>query len=471
MGCVAGKPDTQEDLLANERTRPLAPLPGGTDPGNRKPLRGSYDKEYSVIRSIGLETTGRRLLVTHKPTAMERCLKEMRKGEMEEDTRSYVARVDALIALDHPNVLKVFGVYEDLPAFYVATEAWDSDLVSYLVRTDAFTEKIAATIAQQVLGGLQFLHKKKLLHRCLLPDNVLVKRGNADRLRIALRDHSASGSLSESVFASQGSLPYSAPETFYMEYSEKSDVWSAGCFLYLIISGQYPFIGHDDFQTRLEVDTRSVTYQGGNWDKVTSMAKAFISKLLTRDVDRRPTSTEALNDPWLLNFGSLKEERMDMLSLRKIEMELRLAKAVACISATPVLTAGDQQKLLDFYTKKDSSRTGQLSIKELRQGLLQLTSSEEADQWLALLSPAVPADYLSFVTSCSTIRRRQACESLRSLLADLYPEGEASLQDFKGLLGKGVVGAEAPWKKFLSKAGEGLMDVKELADRVMQVYL
>lgn len=424
-----------------------------------------------MVKTLSLEATGRRLLVSHRPTAQERCLKELRKAGMDEDARGYVSRAEALQVLDHPNVLRVFGTYEDPYAFEIATEAWDCDLVSYLVRTDALTEKVAANIAQQVLGGLQFLHKKKLLHRCLWPDNVVVRRGNADRLRIALRDYSASGSLSESGFALLGSLPYSAPETFYMEYSEKSDIWSAGCFLYILISGQYPFLGSDDFQTRLEVDTQTVSFEGGNWEKVTSMAKVFLSKLLTRDIDRRLSAADALSDPWLLSFGSLKEERLDLAGLRKMEKGLRLARAVACIAATPTLTPGEQQRLLDFYAQKDVGKSGKLGLRELRQGLVQIASSEEADLWLALLSPVVPVDFLPFVTSCSTIRRRQACESLKSLLSDLYPDGQAVLQDFKALLGKGVVGAEAPWKKFLSKAGEGVLEVKEVVERLTPVYL
>lgn len=469
MGCVAGRSAIQEELQDKGPNRPLAALPGGTE--SRKPLRGSYEKDYSVVRSLGLEATGRRLLATHRPTAMERCLKELRKAGMEEDARGYVTRAEALQALDHPNVLRVFGVYEDPFAFEIATEAWDCDLISYLVRTDSLTEKMAATIAQQIMGGLQFLHKKKLLHHCLWPDNIVVKRGNADRLRIALRDYSASGSFSESGFGLLGSLPYSAPETFYMEYSEKSDLWSAGCFLYIMLSGHFPFLGSDDFQTRLEIDTQTVAFEGGNWTKVTPMASAFLSKLLTRDIDRRITATEALSDPWLLSFGSLKEERLDLAALQKLEKGLRLARAVACIAATPVLSAGEQQRLLDFYTQKDLGKSGKLGLKELRQGLLQVASGEEADLWLALLSPVVPADFVPFVASCSTVRRRQACESLKSLLSDLYPDGQAVLQDFKDLLGKGVVGAEAPWKKFLSKAGEGLLEVKEVVERVMQVYL
>ena len=468
MGCVAGKTGT-EDLPA--ASKPRASLPSSREDTQRRPLRGSYDKEYSLIRLIALEPTGKRVLVSHKPTALERSLKSILKITIEEDLRAYLTRVESQLSLDHPNLLKPFSVFEDQFSFDIISEAWDCDLISYLLRSNHLTEKLAATFSQQILGGLQCLHKKKIIHRGVWWENIVIKRGNSDRIRVALKDFSALGGFSDGNFDIIGSLPFSAPESFYMEYSEKSDVWSAGCLLYMVVSGQYPFVGSDDFQTRLQVDTHQVTFAAGNWQKVTPHCKSFISRLLTRDIDRRPTATEALADPWLLSFGSLKEEQMDLTDLHLLAKGLKLGKAVACVTGAPLLTASEQQILIDVYTHKDANQTGKLGLKDLKIGLSQLATSEEAEQWLSLLNPTVPADFLPFVNSCVSIRRRRACLFLSSTLSEIYPEGQVPVKDFRDLLGKGVVGPEATWRKLLSKLTEEQVESKEVVDRLMQVYV
>lgn len=83
--------------------------------------------------------------------------------------------------------------------------------------------------------------------------------------------------------------------------SVKSDIWSVGIVLYVLLSGIHPF-DPDGRHTREQIianiqeGTFSITEP--LWDPISRETKSFLIKLLSRNPDDRPSAIEALGHEW-----------------------------------------------------------------------------------------------------------------------------------------------------------------------------
>lgn len=106
-------------------------------------------------------------------------------------------------------------------------------------------EKFLAPAFRSAMESLQSIHNKHFIHRDLKLDNmVLTTSGRAPVVKIidcGYFAHAPSGKLNDTSLV--GSPGYFAPEsletrTGMREYSTKTDVWQAGCALYIMLSGE-----------------------------------------------------------------------------------------------------------------------------------------------------------------------------------------------------------------------------------------
>ena len=72
----------------------------------------------------------------------------------------------------------------------------------------------------------------------------------------------------------------------------------SGILTYLLLGGQTPFIGSNDFETLQNIRNGNWIF-GDHFSNITPDAKDFISRLLNSDPNNRLTSEQALNHPWL----------------------------------------------------------------------------------------------------------------------------------------------------------------------------
>jgi len=118
-----------------------------------------------------------------------------------------------------------------------------------------FSLNVIRKFAIQALYALKFLSQHKIIHCDLKPENILLKHPN--KTGIKLIDFGSSCFESEKLYTYIQSRFYRAPEIILgIHYSTQIDMWSFGCLLYELYTGQPIFPGeseHDQLLCMMEV--------------------------------------------------------------------------------------------------------------------------------------------------------------------------------------------------------------------------
>jgi calcium-dependent protein kinase len=101
-----------------------------------------------------------------------------------------------------------------------------------------------------------------------------------------------------------GTPYYIAPEVLNKKYNEKCDIWSCGVILFILLSGQPPFNGQSDQEIMKKVRAGKFSFSEASWANVSDKAKDLITKLLTYDIDARPSAEQALQHPWITELSA-----------------------------------------------------------------------------------------------------------------------------------------------------------------------
>ena len=149
--------------------------------------------------------------------------------------------------LNHPNIVTVydFGEQDGLP--YIVMEYLPGDSLENLLRAGhkfSLIEKL--DMIRQLCLGLGYAHQKGVIHRDVKPANMMVLPGGVIKIvdfGVARLQDRAGHTQTGMVI---GTFHYIAPERLLGKTADgRSDIWSAACILYLLLTGRLPFPGDD----------------------------------------------------------------------------------------------------------------------------------------------------------------------------------------------------------------------------------
>jgi serine/threonine-protein kinase len=199
--------------------------------------RGSSLGKYRLERRIGrggfADVWKARDTVEHRDVALKVFLPET----VEEFGREAIER-EARIAsrLHHPNVVEVRNADWLDGRFVIASDLAQGSLASFTSGRRSAARSLRAI--RQVAAGLAYAHERRILHRDVKPENVLLFADG----HVALGDFGESR-LTRTIdrsFTEVGTLGYMAPEQAYGRPQFASDVFSLGLMAYQILTGVLP---------------------------------------------------------------------------------------------------------------------------------------------------------------------------------------------------------------------------------------
>jgi serine/threonine protein kinase len=148
-------------------------------------------------------------------------------------------------------LLKFEGVFETDHSFYLILEVLKGgNLLEYLMRRKTFLNiEETRTIMRNLVKGLAELEKHEVVHRDIKLENVMLR--DKDSLEPVIVDFGLAVYFWEDdyVFKNCGTPGYLSPEVIKSEngsrITTKSDVFSAGVVLHVLLTGRYLFNGKD----------------------------------------------------------------------------------------------------------------------------------------------------------------------------------------------------------------------------------
>jgi len=283
--------------LAGSQTAPLHKVSSSLGEGV---IQEPLDKYYVLGRELG---TGAFSVVregTNKKTGQKVAIKIMDKASG--DDLVYLRREIAnMKKINHPNVVKLYDVFEDATKFYLIIELVQGvELFKKIVDKGQYSEREAAHITRQFVRAIEHIHQHGIVHRDMKPENLLsVGDGKNEVVKVA--DFGLSKLLgAEKTKTMIGSPGYIAPEVLEgKEYGAEVDMWAVGVILYILLVGYPPFYSENQVVLFRQIINVQYDFNDKGWEDVSDSAKDLIRKLLVKDGAKRLTATQALAHPWL----------------------------------------------------------------------------------------------------------------------------------------------------------------------------
>ena len=263
---------------------------------------------YEIKGTLGKGKFGKVKLGVHKQSGKQVAIKIINKNFLEGvDLEQIKSEIDILKIAKHPNIIKLYDVYENEKYIYIIMEyCLGGDLFSYIEKRNfKLSEERAAEIIHKLCTAVYFLHQYGIVHRDLKPENILMmdKTDNAD---IRLVDFGLGKMLGPGEKCNDpfGTFSYVAPEVLEeKEYDFKVDLFAIGIITYLLVAGFLPF---DDENSEKEIARQTVyeptPFPKKIWNNISPEAKMFVDNLLSKDPDKRMNLGEVLQHKWFGKF-------------------------------------------------------------------------------------------------------------------------------------------------------------------------
>lgn len=149
----------------------------------------------------------------------------------------------------------------------------------------------------QVLYALNYLHKSKIAHRDIKPQNILIVDGICK-----LCDFGFAKQVRGDLTSIKGSPVYLSPEIASQQpYNELSDIWSFGIMIFELVCGKPPFISQSQIGLIkfLATDQLKIDYSKYPIFVKTPLLQNFIEVCLQKNPAKRCTAEQLLKHKFL----------------------------------------------------------------------------------------------------------------------------------------------------------------------------
>jgi len=208
-------------------------------------------KGYQVSKSIGSGANGTVYLATDSQNNAV-AIKTPNIWLNDDQIARFIHEGKLLSRLVHPNIAQVLDVGEfstpqgKMP--YIVLEYINGINIDQYCKKHQLGAESIVKLFKNVLAAIQFSHQKRVIHRDIKPDNIIVDSNGVPKLLdfgIATLDAEATHAMTQLTKTGEivGTLAYMSPEQISGSHDldSRTDIYSCGVVLYELISGHLPF--------------------------------------------------------------------------------------------------------------------------------------------------------------------------------------------------------------------------------------
>ena len=256
------------------------------------------DIHYKIIRKLGEGMFSTVKLASHSLTGEKVAIKILEKTKVTKlEEKERINRELAIMRkLNHYNIVKLYQIVETKLTIYLIHEnVQGKEFMEYLNKKGKLKEVEACKFFHQIISGLEYIHQCGIAHRDFKPENILITN---DDTVLKIIDFGLSNMYKNNQLLKTacGSPCYAPPEMINEESYDgaKSDIWSSGIILYLMLCGKLPFY-HEQNEIMYE-QILSGKFEHPNY--LSDNAKDILDKIIEVDPKKRLNFEEIKSHPW-----------------------------------------------------------------------------------------------------------------------------------------------------------------------------
>jgi len=281
-------------------------------------------EKYQKIEKIGEGTYGVVYKAKNRASGELVALKKIRLEAEDEGIPSTAIReISILKELQHPNIVRLHDVIHTEKKLTLVFEYLDQDLKKFLDSSDGFDTRTIKSSLYQLLRGVAFCHDRRVLHRDLKPQNLLINKD----FELKLADFGlarAFGIPVRSYTHEVVTLWYRAPDVLMgsRKYSTPVDLWSVGCIFGEMAASRPLFPGTSDHDQLQRIFRMLGTPSEETWPSMVELPE-FKKEVIKDHYDPIPFINVA---------PKLCEQGLDLLSqMLKYEPSQRISAKAALV--------------------------------------------------------------------------------------------------------------------------------------------
>lgn len=217
-------------------------------------LKGQGGGEYTVSSGvpIGSGTSGKVYAGTVAGTDEAVAVKVIDRMEIDgrpDKIKQLTRELNITRKLKHPNIINLLDIaFDDVRAMLVMEMADGGMLFDLVSAGTPLPEERVRHLFKQMVSAMTYCHEKKIYHRDLKLENVMITSDGSDVVKIADFGASKDASINSLPKTQVGTISYMAPEVTSVNkkdtdssYGGGADIWSLGVILYVLMCCKYPF--------------------------------------------------------------------------------------------------------------------------------------------------------------------------------------------------------------------------------------
>ena len=458
---------------------------------------GDPDKYYKKIKDLGSGSYGSvykaKNLIMDNIVAIK-AIEKVQDNMI--DDLEIKNEIDILKTLSHPNIVKIYEFFDTALYYYLVTEyCKKGELFAYI--TNVYNERQLSILFYQVFSGLCYLHEKKILHRDLKLENLMISEIEKDVVTgeeyfwIKIIDFGTAKIFhkNKTEKAVIGSSYYIAPEVLKQKYNEKCDTWSVGVILYMTLVGVAPFDGKTDDEILRRIKIGKYNKHDERYVKHSEEVKDLVSRLLEKNIEKRLSAKEALNHPWFEKFGgrilfsNFKPEEIKpyIENLFHYKYNSKLQELVIAFLVHNLSNNDETLIILKMFRYFNKSGDCKLTKNELKKGLYHYKDKEEVDEMADAIFEKLDGDnngyieYEEFLRACIDKKSLMTKEKLRYAFRFLDKDNSKTLNAqkiLKSFLTKPNKELEAVFNitlKEVDKDSDGIINFDEFLELMLKI--
>ena len=214
---------------------------------NKNIKKRILSNRYEIIEHIGIGGMSYVYKALDTKTGQIVAIKIL-KEELQNDEefiKKFKDEANASKDIKHRNVVNNFDIVDEDNLHYIVLEYIEGETLNkYIKQKGRLTNEETISISKQIADGLEAAHLKGIIHRDIKPQNIIIDKYNV----VKITDFGIARAITSTTknISVIGTVHYISPEQIRNESVDyRSDIYSLGCTMYEMITGETPFKGDD----------------------------------------------------------------------------------------------------------------------------------------------------------------------------------------------------------------------------------